>query len=168
MKTKSNGASAEGRVPPPEEYRIPKGKSGNYKGRPRGSVNLVALTRKVANTKHRVVIDGAPQRRSSLELVILKIQAMALAGHAGAAALMADLWELAAEPAPGEGGFLLVPQTVTMEEWMADAEARYANAVEPGTQVNVKAEEFLKAARGEPSPLGEALLAFHKKYRGGA
>ena len=168
MKTKSNSASAEGRLPPPEEYRIPKGKSGNYKGRPRGSVSLVALTRKVANTKHRAVIDGAPQRRSLLELVILKIEAMALAGHAGAAALMTDLWGLAAEPEPGEGGFLLVPQTVTMEEWIAEEIAPNANAVEPGTQVNVEAEEFLKAARGEPSPLGEALLAFHKKYRGGA
>jgi hypothetical protein len=164
VKKKFDGASAEGRVPPPEEYRIPKGKSGNYKGRPRGSVSLVALTRKVANTKHRVVIDGAPQRRSSLELVILKIEAMALAGHAGAAALMADLWGLAAEVKPSEGGFLLVPQTATLEEFIAEEIAPMANAVEPGTQVNVENEEYLKAVRGEPSPLGEALRAFQKKY----
>jgi len=164
VKKKYNGASAQGRMPPPEEYRIPKGKSGNSKGRPRGSVSLPALTRKVANTKHRAVIDGAPQQRSLLELVILKIQAMALAGHAGAAALVTDLWGLAAVPEPGEGGFLLMPAEITEEEWIAQAEAHNAKSIEPGTEVNVEIEEFLKAARGEPSPLGEALLAFHKKY----
>jgi hypothetical protein len=44
---------------------------------------------------------------------------------------------------------------------------RTAHTLEPGTFVDVRAEEFLKAARGEPSPLGEALLAFHKKYGAG-
>jgi hypothetical protein len=51
-----------------------------------------------------------------------------------------------------------------MEEFIAEEIAPNANAVEPGTQVNVETEEFLKAARGEPSPLGEALRAFQKKY----
>jgi Family of unknown function (DUF5681) len=158
-------ASAEGRVPPPEEYRIPKGKSGNYKGRPRGSVSRSKLIRKVANTTHRVGIDGISQRRTLLELLILKIQAMALNGNAGAASLMNDLFGLAIPPEPPEGcGFLLVPAPVSLEELMADEEARNAGALEPGTFVNIKAEEFSKAARGEPSPLGEALLAFHRKY----
>jgi Family of unknown function (DUF5681) len=166
MKNQYNGASAEGRVPPPEEYRIPKGKSGNYKGRPKGSVSRMRLTRKVANTKHRAVIDGLPQRRTLLELIILKIQAMAFTGNAGAATLMNDLWGLVAEPELGEGGFLLAPAELTQEEWIAKVEARNAKAVEPGTEYNVETEEFLKAARGEPSPLGEALIVFHKKYGG--
>src|SRR6516162_2846246 len=85
---KHNGVSAEGRLPPPEDYRIPKGKSGNYKGRPRGSVSLTKLTGKVANTKYRAVIDGVSQRRTLLELVILRIQALALKGNPGAAALI--------------------------------------------------------------------------------
>ena len=143
---KHNGASAEGRVPPPEEYRIPKGKSGNYKGRPRGSVSLTKLTRKVA------------KRRILLELVILKIQALALTGNPGAAALIKDVWGLTVGPEPVKGGgFLLVPELLTVEELMAEEEARNAEAVEPGTEVNVEVEEFLKTVRGEPSPLGEAL-----------
>jgi hypothetical protein len=165
VNSKHNGVSAEGRVPPPEEYRIPKGKSGNYKGRPRGSVSLTRLTRNVANSKYRAVIDGVSQRRTLLELVILKIQALALKGNPGAAALVKDVWGLTVGPEPVKsGGFLLVPAPVTMEELMAEEEARNADAVEPGTEVNVKAEEFLKAVRGEPSPLGEALRAFHMKY----
>ena len=167
MKKSHSGVSAEGRAPPPEEYRIAKGKSGNYAGRPRGLISLKALTRKVAMTKYSAVIDRAPQRRTLLELIILKTRAMALAGHAGAAALMGELWELTAEPEPGEGGFLLAPPGLTPEEWIEHAEARNANAVEPGTEVNVETEEFLKAARGEPSLLGEALMAFRKKYGAG-
>lgn len=165
MNSKYEGVSAQGRVPPPEEYRIPKGKSGNYKGRPRGSVSLSRLTRKVANATYRVAIDGISQRRTLLELLILKIQAMALNGNAGAASLMNDLFGLAIPPEPPQGcGFLLVPAPVSMEEFMAEEEARNAEAVEPGTVVNVKAEEFSKAVRGEPSPLGEALHAFYMKY----
>ena len=152
-------------MPPPEEYRIPKGKSGNYKGRPRGSVSLTKLTGKVANTKYRAVIDGLSQRRTLLELVILKIQALALTGNPGAAALIKDVWGLTVGPEPVKGGgFLLVPELLTVEELMAEEEARNAEAVEPGTKVNVEVEEFLKAVRGEPSPLGEALIAFHRKY----
>ena len=162
---KYKGVSAEGRVPPPEEYRIPKGKSGNYNGRPRGSVSLTKLTGKVANTKYRAVIDGLSQRRTLLELVILKIQALALMGNPGAAALIKDVWGLTVGPEPMKGvGFLLVPESLTVEEFMAEEEARNAEAVEPGTEVNVEVEEFLKAVRGEPSPLGKALRAFHMKY----
>ena len=162
---KYKGVSAEGRLPPPEDYRIPKGKSGNYKGRPRGSVSLTKLTRKVSNTKYRAVIDGLSQRRTLLELVILKIQALALTGNPGAAALIKDVWGLTVGPEPVKGGgFLLVPESLTVEEFMAEEEARNAEAVEPGTEVNVEVEEFLKAVRGEPSPLGEALIAFHRKY----
>jgi hypothetical protein len=167
MATRPDGASAEGRLAPPEEYRIPKGKSGNYKGRPQGSVSRKALARKVAGTKHNALIDGEPQRRTLLELLVLNTIAIAMAGHAGAAAVMGDLLNVMAEPEPEGGGFLLAPAQLTQEEWIAEAEARNATAVEPGTEVDVETEEFLTAVRGEPSPLGEALLAFHKKYSAG-
>src|SRR5947209_14158081 len=165
MARKRDGVSADGRLAPPEEYRIEKGKSGNYKGRPRGSVSLKALTRKVARTKHSGLIGGEPQRLTLLELVVLKARAMAIGGHAGAAAVVRDLWDVMAEPAPEEGGLLLAPAEVTPDEWIAQAKARNATAVEPSPEIKVEMEEFLKAARGEPSPLGEALLAFHDKYR---
>ena len=51
-----------------------------------------------------------------------------------------------------------------MEEFIAEEEARNANAQEPGTYVDHKAEEFMKATKGVHSPLGEALLAFHKRW----
>lgn len=163
--SKFEGVSAKGRLPPPEEYRIPKGKSGNYKGRPRGSISLTKLVQKVANTKYRVLIDGVPRRETLRDLIILKIEALALSGNAGAAALMKDLFGLAVPPDPPEGcGFLVAPASLSPEEFIARVNARKTDAREPGTFVNVKTEEFLKTARGEYSPLGEALHAFEVKF----
>lgn len=163
--SKFDGASTKGRQPPPEEYRIPKGKSGNYKGRPKGSVSLPKLVQKVANTKYRVLINGAPQQKALRDLIILKIEALALTGHAGAVALMKDLFGLAIPPDPPEGSaFLVAPAALPNEEWIARAEAQQGMSREPGTFVNVTTEEFLKTARGELSPLGEALHAFAVKY----
>ena len=166
MNKPGSGTSAEGRTPPPAEKRFPKGRSGNPAGRPKGAISLNRLTRKVALKTHRVPIHGKMRRTTLLELLILKAQAMAAGGHPGAAAQIN--W-LRAQTAQSDtdieiGGFLLAPAPLTPEEFMAKEEARNAGKVEPGTEIDVESEEFLKAARGEPSPLGEALQAFHQKY----
>ena len=51
-----------------------------------------------------------------------------------------------------------------MEELMAEEEARNATARDSTTYVNHKVEEMCKAARGIDSPLGEAVLAFHRRW----
>ena len=166
MGRRGSGISAEGRKPPPTEKRFRKGSSGNPAGRPKGSTSLSGLTRKVALRKHSVPMEGKSRRISMLELLILKLNAMAASGHPGAATLInwvrakTELSETEVEM----GGFLLVPAPVTTEEFIAQEEARNAGKVEPGSDINIEIDEFLKAARGEASPLGEALLAFHKKY----
>ena len=62
------------------------------------------------------------------------------------------------------GLFAIVPAQVTAEEFTAEFEADNAGKREPGTFVDVEAEEFRKAVLGEASPLGEAIRAFHRKY----
>jgi hypothetical protein len=169
MKKRGNGISAEGRTPPPAERRFSKGRSGNPAGRPKGSISLDNLTRKVALKKHRVPIDDKPCKITMLELLILKLKAMAASGHPGAAAQINWLkaqTELA-DTEVAEGGFLLVPAPVTPEEFIAELEVCNAGKVEPGTEINIEHEEFLKAVRGEASPLGEALRSFYKKYGAG-
>ena len=84
----NSGTSAEGRNPPPAEKRFRKGRSGNPAGRPKGSISLSGLTRKVARKKHSVLIDGKPSRLSMLELLILKVNALAASGQPGAASLI--------------------------------------------------------------------------------
>ena len=167
MSKTSDGASAEGRVPPPAKTQFRKGRSGNPRGRPKGAVSIERLTRNFALRAQAVTISGKPERLSRLEIAILKLKALAATGKPAAAALLNQLRGVIAPKEPErKGGFLIVPATATsIEEFLAEEEERNKHRVEPGTEVNVEAEEFLKAARGEPSPLGEALLAFHRKYR---
>jgi len=169
MQNQNSGMSAEGRSPPPAEHQFLKGRSGNLAGRPKGSVSRNRLTRQVMRKKHSVHVQGKRRRLSTLELLILKAQAMAASGHPGAAS---QIFWLRSEIEPIEldspvGRFGLAPAAMTPDEWTARAAARNIGKLEPGTFVDVKAEEFLKAVRGERSPLGEALLAFHQKYIGG-
>jgi hypothetical protein len=166
MKTQGSGISAEGRTPPPPGKRYKKGRSGNPAGRPKGSINREGLTRKVALKKHKVLIHGKYRRLTTRDLLIEKLKSMAASGHAGAAAQLNWL-SLQIEPSKTEvaqGGFLLVPAPVTDEEFIAEEELRNAGKVEPGTEINIEHEEYIKAVRGEVSPLGEALRSFQKKY----
>jgi Family of unknown function (DUF5681) len=156
-----------GRNPPPAEYHFLKGTTGNKKGRPKGSIDTKRLTRKVANKKHAVRIDGRIVRKTLLQLVI---ESMIREAATGKPSMVALVDQIRAKISPTqdkqEGGFLLVPAEVSIEEFLAEEEARNANAREPGTYVNHKVEEMCKAAKGIYSPLGEAVLALHRRWGG--
>ena len=139
--------------------------SGNKRGRPKGSVDRKKLTRKVARKQHAVKVDGKILRKSLLQLVIEVTARQAATGVPSMVALFAQL-RAKVSPTQDEqkGGLLVVPADVSAEEFIAEEEARTANAQEPGTYVNHKAEEFIKAVKGIDSPLGEALLAFHRRW----
>jgi hypothetical protein len=62
------------------------------------------------------------------------------------------------------GGLLVVPPVLTEAEFLEAEEKRNADARDPTTYVNHKAQEFCKAAAGVPTPLGEAILASHKRW----
>ena len=166
MIKENSGVSAEGRIPPPTKSQFRQGRSGNPGGRPKGSVSLSGLTRKVALKKHAVPIEGKPCRVTLLELLILKTKAMAATGQPGAARQINWLRSQTglSEPDSGKSYFAIAPAPVTTEEFTAEMEARDAGKREPGTFVEITTEEFLRACRGEASPLGEALRAFHTKY----
>ncbi|MGY4406859.1 DUF5681 domain-containing protein [Bradyrhizobium sp. USDA 3315] len=151
---------------PPVATQFRKGTSGNPKGRPRGAVSIERLTRKVALKTQPVRISGKTESMSRLEIAILKLKALAATGHPTAAALLDWLRDLTApsQPEP-EGPVLLVPESLTPEQWIEQALEDNKHKKEPGIEIDVGTEEFLKAVRGEPSLLGEALLAFHHKYQ---
>ena len=154
-----------GRMPPPVEHRFLKGSCGNKRGRPKGSIDLKKLTRKVALKKHRVVVNGRSVRKTLLQLVIESV----IRGAASGAPSMVSLHnEIRARVRPGEkqpGGLLVVPEGLSTEEFIAKEEARNADAQDPTTYVNHKGEQFCKAVTGIKTPLGEAILASHRRWR---
>jgi hypothetical protein len=157
-----------GRMPPPVEHRFLKGSSGNKRGRPKGSIDLKKIIRKVALKKHSVVVNGRSVRKTLLQLVIESV----IRGAAGGAPSMVFLHEkIRAKVRPMEekqpGGLLVVPEVLSPEEFMARAEERNALATDPTDRIDHKVEEFCKAARGIPTPLGEAIRASHRRWDGG-
>jgi hypothetical protein len=156
-----------GRMPPPVEHRFLKGSSGNKRGRPKGSIDLKKISRKVALKKHRVVVNGRSVRKTLLQLVIESV----IRGAASGAPSMVSLHnEIRAKVRPGEkqpGGLLVVPEVLSPEEWTARVEERNALATDPTDRIDHKVEEFCKAARGIPTPLGEAIRASHRRWDGG-
>src|ERR1700730_13169192 len=110
--------NAHGRMPPPVEHRFLKGSSGNKQGRPKGSIDLKKLTRKVALKKHRVVVNGRPIRKTLLQLLIESV----IRGAASGAPSMVSLHnEIRAKVRPMEekqqGGLLVVPEGLPAEEF---------------------------------------------------
>jgi Family of unknown function (DUF5681) len=160
---RSNDNERSGRVPPPEAHRFLKGTSGNKRGRPKGSISIKSLTRKVALRKHR--LGPGEKAKPLLQLVL---EALVRGSAVGASSFVSLYDETRNKIAPLEngqpGGLLVVPAEVSQEEWIAEMEARNATAREPGTYVNYKADEFCKAAAGISTPLGEALLASHRRW----
>ena len=121
-----------GRKPPPAEHQFLKGTSGNKKGRPKGSVDLKKLTRKVAQKKHAVKVDGKIVRKTLLQLVIESTVREAATGVPSMVALYrSDPREGQSDPGQAEGGFLLAPAELSTEEFIAEEEARNANAQDP-------------------------------------
>ena len=160
---RSNDDERSGRVPPPKEHRFLKGTSGNKRGRPRGSISIKKLTRKVALRKHRLVPDqkGKPLLQLVLEEIVRR-------SATGASSFVSLYDETRKKIAPAEnalpGGLLVVPAAASQKEWIAEMEAQQTTKREPGTYVNYKSEEFCKAAAGISTPLGEALLASHRRW----
>src|SRR4030088_1914783 len=106
-----------GCMPPPVEHRFLKGTSGNKRGRPKGSIDLKKLTRKVAQKKHRVVVNGRPVRKTLFQLVI---ESVIRGAASGAPSMVSLLNEIRAKVRPMEEkqqcGLLVVPEGLPAEE----------------------------------------------------
>jgi hypothetical protein len=174
--------TASGRKPPPVEYRFLKGKSGNRLGRPKGTISQRSIVRRVALKKVRVSYGGEPVCQTILEHILDVLKREAARGKPSMMAeLSRILNKLGPSPEDQRGGFLVVPATLTADEWRAQAEKRNAEArdpslpYEPDPQAKAEAAtlrkeqalvdaEIEKARNGLPSPLGEAMLAFKSKW----
>ena len=174
---------ASGRKPPPVEYRFLKGKSGNRLGRPKGAISQRSIVRRVALKKIRGSYDGEPVCQTVHECILDVLKREAARGKPSMVAELVRISnKLSPSPEEQQGGFLLVPGPLTTEEWMAQAEKHNARAArdpslpyEPNQEADATVSVFSKdqalvdaeiekARNGLPSPLGEAILAFERKW----
>jgi hypothetical protein len=109
-----------GRKPPPAQYQFLKGTTGNKRGRPKGSIDTRRLTRKVANKRHAVRVDGRIVWKILLQLVIESMVRETAAGKPSMVALNAAIRAKLCATEEQVGGFLLVPATASIEEFLAE------------------------------------------------
>ena len=107
---------------PPTRRRFKK--SGNSKGRPKGSKNRKTIVNAVANEMHSVTENGKHRRLSTLALVLLRLRNLALEGKNVRA--FEEFHRLAKAYQPqatnDDAGYLVVPAEMTQEEWVARQE----------------------------------------------
>ena len=105
---------------PPTRRRFKK--SGNSKGRPKGAKNRKTIVKAVANEMHTVAENGKRRRRTTLDLVLLRLRNMALEDKNVRA--FEELHRLIKAYQPQETndrvGYLVVPAEMTREEWVAE------------------------------------------------
>jgi hypothetical protein len=105
---------------PPKSGQFKPGRSGNTRGRPRGSKGRRRIVERVLLERHTVTENGTATTRTAIELVFLTMRALSLEGDPKAFKAM-DI--LAAQFGPQEPkvapGYLIVPEPLTQEEWDA-------------------------------------------------
>lgn len=108
---------------PPKASQFKKGQSGNPLGRPRKPRDRQSVAARVLGETQRLTGQpkGSRVRYTTLEVIVMKVKQLATAGRLNAAALFLRLSERHArqETAQPKGGFIVVPEELTPEEWMA-------------------------------------------------
>lgn len=132
-KTPNDQAVGYGR--PPASTRFQKGQSGNPRGRPPKNDGRRAITQQIMSEKQR--LSGQPRGArvlfTNLELIVMKLKQLAAAGHDQATSLYTRIVERFGhqEPPEREPGLLVIPERLTMEEWVA----KYSPKDDPPGQV---------------------------------
>jgi Family of unknown function (DUF5681) len=126
------GETPRDRRNPPEATRFKPGQSGNPAGRPKGATGRRKAVRNVLLEKRAVRIANSqePELCTTLKLVFMVLREKAFKGDRRAIKTLQDFdaeYNQNAESPPPDVGFLVVPERLTMEEWIA----RYSPKDEP-------------------------------------
>jgi len=80
----ANGAPKLGRGHPPKHTQFSKGKSGNPKGRPKGSQNLSTLLTEAAHDQVSATIGGKVRTITKLQATVMQLATKAASGDQAA------------------------------------------------------------------------------------
>lgn len=103
-----------------EFIRFEQGRSSNPDGRQKGSKSLYTLIKESSTAKVKVLEDGQEREMPRRERLILGMYQRALKGNMRDIGDWIKLKKVAdrAAAAQQQGGFLLVPEPMTLEAWM--------------------------------------------------
>lgn len=96
---KPEKSHAVGYGKPPEHSQFKPGKSGNPKGRPKGSKSFKSVLEAAFHQQVPIVMNGKSATVPVIKAVTMKLLAMAMAGNQGALKMVLELYEIAYPPA---------------------------------------------------------------------
>ena len=122
--TEPTGDYAVGYGKPPRHAGFQKGRSGNPKGRPKGSKNLATLVAQALDEKVMVTEEGRPRRVTKRELVVTQLVDKSAAADLRAIKQLTDIVQSAerrseAGAAPSEPARLTAPDKEVIELFVA-------------------------------------------------
>lgn len=103
----------------PESKRFKKGRSGNPKGRPKGSEGKRRIAEKVLLEEHEIVEGGVKKRYTVLELILIELRNQAFKGNNRAFKVLEKLYAYYDPQKPSvKADCLVVPGRLTKESWV--------------------------------------------------
>ena len=124
-------------------------RSGNPKGRPKGAKNRATIVRQVAQERHSVTENGQRTRRSTLDLVLIRLRNMAMTGEKPQATSEMFRWVEKYEPGMvnPKRGVIVAPAPISAEEWIARAKRHNALMEEHGFRNLAQVADFEREQR---------------------
>ena len=120
---KPGAAKPVGYGNPPVETQFQRGQSGNPMGRPRKSLSKRAIVERVLTEKQRLNNQPKGERAhyTRLELIVMQLKQRAASGDQQATKLFTSVDEKYGKQEPDNRvtSYLVVPEMLTKEEWIA-------------------------------------------------
>jgi hypothetical protein len=114
-----------GRGRPPRSKRFGRGQKRSP-GRPRGALGEKTIMQNIANELHDLEQQGVRRRVTTFELLLIRMRGLAMEGDLRASKWLTEYSKSKNIVPDRIYGLLVVPETLTPEEWNAQAERHNA------------------------------------------
>lgn len=106
---------------PPIKTRFIPNKSGNPRGRPKGSLNLKTIVQKIARETHKIKEGNSTRNITNVELLLITLKDLATSGNLKAVKELERNLERC-NPTSNRAGLLVTREPPSPEEWIREQE----------------------------------------------